>query len=238
MNATESALVHCDYPTTANPNPASFPGMIWGTNYTRTVSETLFTLFFGGKVFAPKCTIDNQNIQDWLQAHFISAVAALAKKISDAGDLFDECVIGWDSMNEPGDGMIGQKNIGVVPSDRQLKKGTTASPIQGMRLAMGQPQELVVWDFGALGPKKDGTKLIDPKGQRLWLKAEDEETRGGGKWGWKRGSEWEMGTCSKSNASSTVGRLYPVNSYADSVSLGTARRMGHQNRRPPPTRLL
>jgi hypothetical protein len=62
---------------------------------------------------------------------------------------------------------------------------------------MGQKQEVDVWDFGALGPKKNGTKVIDPKGRKLWLSAKEEETRGGGKWGWKRGQEWEMGTCSK-----------------------------------------
>jgi hypothetical protein len=198
MNATEAALVHCDYPTAENPRPSSFPGMIWGTNYTRLVSETVFTLFFAGKTFAPKCIIDDINIQDYLQSHYFNAVGALAKKIKEAGGLYEECVIGWDSMNEPGEGLIGQKDVGVVPSDRQLKKGTTASPIQGMRLGMGQKQEVVVWDFGALGPKQSGTKVIDPKGQKLWLSQEDEATRGGGKWGWKRGKEWEMGTCSMS----------------------------------------
>jgi hypothetical protein len=170
--------------------------MIWGTNYTRLLSETVFTLFFGGKIFAPKCTIDNKNIQDYLQEHFLNAVGALGKRISDAGELYDSCVIGWDSMNEPGEGLIGQRDIGVVPSDRQLKKGNTASPIQGMRLGMGQKQEVDVWDFGGLGPKKNGTKVIDPQGRKLWLSAEDEATRGGGKWGWKRGEEWEMGMCS------------------------------------------
>lgn len=211
MNATAGALVHCDYPTSDDPHPAQFPGMIWGTNYTRAVCETIFTLFFGGKVFAPKCVIDGKNIQDWLQDHFIGAVAALAKRISDAGGLYDECVVGWDSMNEPGEGMIGQKDIGIVPADRQLKKGTTTSPIQGMRLGMGQKQEVVIWDFGALGPKQNGTQVIDPKGRRLWLSAADEQTRGGGKWGWKRGDEWEMGTCSKFGSSPfTSWRIGPL----------------------------
>jgi len=175
--------------------------MIWGTNYNRLFSETVFTLFFGGKVFAPKCVIDGKNIQDYLQEHFLNSVGALAKRIADAGGLYESCVIGWDSMNEPGEGLIGQKEIGIVPKDRQLKKGPTASSIQGMKLGMGEKQELDVWDFGGLGPKKSGTQIVDPKGRKVWLSAEEEETRGGGKWGWKRGEEWEMGTCSMSHQS-------------------------------------
>jgi len=196
-----AALVHCDWPTKADPHPSAFPGMIWGTNYNRLFSETVFTLFFAGRVFAPKCIIDGKNIQDYLQEHFLNAVGALAKKISDAGGLYESCVIGWDSMNEPGEGLIGQRDIGSVPKDRQLKKGPTASPIQGMKLGMGEKQELDVWDFGGLGPKKSGTQVVDPKGRKVWLAAEEEESRGGGKWGWKRGKEWEMGTCSTSNPS-------------------------------------
>lgn len=94
---------------------------IWSTNYQRTVSQTIFTLFYGGRDFAPLCIIDGVNIQDYLQSHFNNAMVELAKKIRDAGDLLDECVIGWDSMNEPGEGLIGYLDIGVIPKTQALK---------------------------------------------------------------------------------------------------------------------
>lgn len=173
--------------------------MIWGTNYTRLANQTIWTLFFAGKEFAPKCIIDGKNIQDWLLAHYLDAVGMVAKKIADAGDLYDECIIGWDSLNEPGEGYVGLKDLGVVSPNQQLKKGSTPTPFEGMRLGMGEAVPIAMWDFGPLGPRQNGTQVYDPKGAKLWLSKEDDIARGGGKWGWKRGESWEMGTCSESS---------------------------------------
>ncbi|WWC87645.1 uncharacterized protein L201_002535 [Kwoniella dendrophila CBS 6074] len=196
LTPTASAYIHCEWPNAENPKPEEFPAMIWGTNYTRLAGQTIWTMFFAGKTFAPKCIIDGKNIQDYLQDHFIDSCGELAKKIqTDAPDLLDECIIGWDSINEPGEGLIGHEDLSKIPDEQQLKKGPTPTPIQGMKLGMGQPQEVQIWNFGAMGPYRGGHELIDPKGKKLWLSKEDEVTRGGGKWGWTRGDSWELGTC-------------------------------------------
>lgn len=197
MVPTSGVLLQSEYPSKENAKPKTFPQMIWATNYTHLVSQTIWTLFFAGKTYAPKCIIDGVNIQDYLQSHFIDAVSALAKKVAAAPGLHEEIVIGWDSMNEPGMGMVERKNLAEIPAEQQLKKGPSPTPFEGMRLGMGQAVEVDVWDFGQLGPSKSGRLMIDPKGTRVWLKAEDEQMRGGGKWGWKRGDEWELGTCSE-----------------------------------------
>jgi hypothetical protein len=172
--------------------------MIWGTNYARLLAMTTFTFFFGGKTYAPKCIIDGQNIQDWLQSHYINAYGQLAQRIMAAGDLADSTVIGWDSMNEPHHGMIGIHDLNVLSEEgtSQLKKGPTPTPVQSFRLGMGETQSVDNWEFGSFGPKKNGTVTIDPKGVRLWAKAEQEDENGvHPRWGWRRDPGWRLDTC-------------------------------------------
>jgi hypothetical protein len=198
ITATQAAILHNEYPEPANPEPAKLPAMIWGTNYARAASQTLFTLFFAGRDFAPKCIIDGVNIQDYLQSRYIAAVAHLAMRLRDAGGLLDECVIGWDSLNEPFEGLCGVEDITVVPKHQQLKKGSTPTPFQSMRLAMGEAQTCEYWDFGSFGPRRNGSVTIDPEGVRLWVDpdlADEDENGVSVRWGWKRDPGWQLGIC-------------------------------------------
>lgn len=176
--------------------------MIWGTNYHRFASQTIFTLFFAGRDYAPLCIIDGVNIQDWLQRHFINACGVLADAIKAAGDLYDSCIIGWDSINEPGEGFLGLHDLNVIPAHQSLKKGTCPTPAQGIRLASGIPQTVENWAFGALGPKRDGYVTIDPAGRTVWADPGTEEDVGDGsgdhvneRWGWRRSASWPLGRC-------------------------------------------
>lgn len=184
--ATEAAIVQNTYH-----DPDSFPKMIWSTNYFRLAAGTIFTLFFAGKDFAPKCIIDGVNIQDYLQTHFVNACAHLAKRIHEAGDLENEVVIGWESMNEPNRGMVGYQHITVIPKEHPLKKGTCPTMWQTFLTGMGRACEIETWEMGGLGPYKTGTTLIDPKGEIAWLPADYDDT----KYGWKRDPQWKLGEC-------------------------------------------
>ena len=197
FTATQAAIVHSEYPTPIEPKPAELPAMIWSTNYGRLASQTLFTLFFAGREFAPKCIIDGQNIQDYLQAHYIAAMAQLADRIRDACDLLEECVIGWDSMNEPFEGFCGYADLNTVPTKQgsTLKKGPFPSPAQSLRLGMGTAQTVDNWTFTSMGPKREGTVTIDPEGKKLWADPESEPDGLHPKWGWKRDPGWKLGTC-------------------------------------------
>lgn len=230
MADTYGALIHCEWPTPTDPKPATFPGMIWGTNYTRMVSQTVFTLFYAGKIFAPKCIIDGKNIQDYLQEHFFAAIEKLAEKIAAEPGLYDECVIGWDSMNEPGEGMVGHPDINKTHPSVQLKKGPMPSPLEGMRMGMGEAVDIDDWYFGPLGPTKSKKARIDPKGVRLWLDEKGEKERGGGRWGWKRDPGWKLNECSTSLPISCPSAL--------TSSLGSTWPMGSSNRPRPETPVL
>lgn len=174
--------------------------MIWSTNYGKLVCQTMFTLFYAGNDFAPRCIIDGKNIQDWLQDHYFAAIGELAERIRDAGDLLDECVIGWDPMNEPFEGFCGWPDLNLNPTKQgsTLRKGSCPTPAQSLRLGMGQPQTVDHFSWGPFGPRKDGTVTVDPAGRSLWATREElgeDEAGNNTRWGWTRGTQWEVGTC-------------------------------------------
>ncbi|GJJ11756.1 hypothetical protein Clacol_005994 [Clathrus columnatus] len=199
FSQTATAILHHEYPNTESPDPASLPAMLWSTGYGRLVAQTMFTLFWGGKTYAPKCIIDDMNIQDWLQQHYIDAFGILADKILEAGGLVDECIIGWDSLNEPFAGYCALADLenGSTSHGASLKKGIQPTIIQNLCLGMGMKQVVEHWDFGSFGPKRDGEVEIDPKGVKAWMTLEEADEVGGvsTKWGWKRHADWELGTC-------------------------------------------
>ena len=192
---TQAAFIQAEWPTAHDPDPSDFPDMLWATNYTRLAAATLSVLFFAGKHFAPRCIIDGVNIQDWLQSHYLNACRQLLQKVVDAGDLVEECVIGWDSINEPNQTYIGLQSISSIPDSWRLKKGPMPTPIQSFRLGAGQAQTVENWVFGAMGPKRSGSVTVDPNGTLAWLTEDEDRLQGGSKWGWNRDDAWPLGQC-------------------------------------------
>ncbi|KAL3463022.1 glycoside hydrolase superfamily [Aspergillus heterothallicus] len=183
---TQAALVQNTWDT-----PAEFPKMIWATNYTRLVCQTMFTLFWAGRDFAPKAVIDDVNIQDYLQSHFIAACKHFAQRIHDAGDIENEVVIGWESLNEPQRGLIGYQDISVIPPEQQLQLGTSPTAFQAILTGSGRACEEATWGFGGFGPYQSGRELIDPEGETAWLPVTYDDT----KYGWNRDPSWKLGEC-------------------------------------------
>lgn len=185
---TEAALVQNTYDI-----PAEFPKMIWSTNYTRALCQTIFTLFWAGRDFAPKAIIDGVNIQDYLQNHYIAACKHLAQKIHDAGGLEHDVVIGWESLNEPNRGLVGVQDISIIPPEQQLQLGTSPTAFQAMLTASGRACEVTTWGFGSFGPYQTGRELVDPEGVSAWLQPEGAEIDK--KYGWSRDPGWKLGEC-------------------------------------------
>ncbi|QDS71373.1 hypothetical protein FKW77_002635 [Venturia effusa] len=186
FDVTEAAIVHNTFA-----DPAAFPKMIWATNYTRLACQVMFTIFFAGKEFAPKAIIDGKNIQDYLQDHFMAACKHLAKRIHEAGDLENEVVVGWESLNEPNRGLIGYQDLTKIPSEQKLQKGTSPTVWQAILTGSGRACEIDAWEFGGMGPYKAGSVLVDPAGVSAWLPADHDDN----KYGWKRDPGWKLGEC-------------------------------------------
>ncbi|KAF2858864.1 glycoside hydrolase family 5 protein [Piedraia hortae CBS 480.64] len=182
---TQSALVQNTWE-----KPAEFPKMAWATNYWRLACGTVMTLFFGGRIFAPKCAIDGKNIQDYLQSHFLNACKHLARRIHEAGDLHGQVVCGYETINEPNCGFLGNFDISQLPKNQNLKKYTCPTVWQAILTGSGRACEIDTYDFGSFGPYKNGKQLVDPKGVTTWL---DPSTWDDFKYGWKRSEEWKLG---------------------------------------------
>lgn len=174
-------------------DPQNAPKMLWPTNYYRSICQTMFALFFGGKRYAPKCRLNGENIQDFLQKHFLNACLRLYKAIEQAG-LMEDCVFGVETMNEPSPGIIGTPDITKIPDNQNLRLSTTPTAFESMLLATGHAQRVENYEFGSLGPRFKHHKVIDPKGVSAWLNAEElkeADTR----YGIKRSEEWTPGRC-------------------------------------------
>ncbi|KAG5372053.1 putative glycosyl hydrolase [Yarrowia sp. C11] len=184
---TQSALVQNLWE-----NPSKFPKMIWSTNYQKLACQVMFTLFFAGNHFAPKCIINGVNIQDYLQGCFLAAKKHLAERIAEDQHLVENVVIGWESVNEPNHGLIGYENINEIPDSQKLRLGPTPTAFECMRTGMGETVEVDNYEFGPFGATKNGSVVIEPKGTLAWLK---DFSKWDEVYGWTRGPEWQPAMC-------------------------------------------
>ncbi|SCU78981.1 LAMI_0A06832g1_1 [Lachancea mirantina] len=195
--STEAAILHNFYidPATGEEREP-YPKMLWPTNYNRLAAQTMFTLFFGGKQIAPKCVVNGQNIQDYLQDRFIEAILTFyARLIKKAPELVEKnCVIGLETINEPSCGYFCDPDLSQIPKSRKLKRGTTPSGFQSFMLGEGIATEVPTYEISIFGPRKTGTKLIDPQGESAWL-SKEERNQIDKVHGWIRSDEWEAGKC-------------------------------------------
>jgi hypothetical protein len=138
-----------------------FPRMIWPTNGGKLAAATMFTLFFGGNDFAPRTTVDGEPAQEFLQRHYIGAVRRVAERLAGLSN-----VVGYDTMNEPLPGYIGCVDLAAPWGQITLGDGPT--PLQGMALGSGIPQDVGVWEFGAFSIRRRGSRLMNTGRVRAW----------------------------------------------------------------------
>ncbi|KAG0308193.1 hypothetical protein BGZ98_008701 [Dissophora globulifera] len=187
---TNAAIVHNLYE-----DPDNFPKMVWATNYNKLAAATMFTLFFGGSTFAPDCIVDQMNIQDYLQMHYIKSYMALAEYITAQHGIEDDVVIGYDTLNEPSAGWIGVEDVTKLPHHQELKKDSTPTPLEAMILGQGYMQTVEFWVSSFFGPKRKGSKTIDPEGVPAWLSKEQRDEKDK-RFGWKRSADFpKAGEC-------------------------------------------
>ena len=143
----------------------SYPQMSWGSNYRMPANAIMWTLFFAGPAFAPGFQVDGVNVGTYLQNHYLGAMREVAKRVAGLPH-----VIGFDTLNEPGSGMIGQR----LEQRRGLLRGPTWSPLDALAVASGIPRELPLIE--------GGSKTVNPRGVSIWLDGASDPFLDGGVW--------------------------------------------------------
>lgn len=154
IHPSGAAIVH-------NIHGDPYPKMVWSTNYQKLAAATMFTLFFGGRDFAPNFHIAGIQIQDYLQEHYINSILKIVERLKN----YDH-VIGYDSLNEPSSGWIGHPDL--RENHGQLKLGEMPTPWQSILLGDGRQQEVEIWKIRMLGLRLTDWKMINQKEVRAW----------------------------------------------------------------------
>ncbi len=151
------------------------PRMIWPANESKLATGTMFTLFFGGNDFAPETRIESEPVQEYLQRHYIDAVCHLARRLKDL-----PCVIGYDTLNEPGKGFIGWEDLRLPGGN--VKVGPMPSPYQSMLLGSGYSQAVEVWETSRSGFRRTGSCIMNEKRANAWRPGKESLWREHGVW--------------------------------------------------------
>jgi hypothetical protein len=168
FHETGAAIVH---QTHGDP----FPRMIWPTNIGKLAAATMFTLFFGGGVFAPRTRIDGDPVDEYLQRHYINAMVKAAEALSGLDN-----VVGYDTMNEPLSGYIGLQDLNQAGGMVHL--GPTPTALQGMLLGAGMPQSVPVIGLSPFGERVLRNETLNPEARKAWLPGRDCIWRENGIW--------------------------------------------------------
>jgi len=148
---------------------AAYPQMSWGSNYRLPANGIMWTLFWAGRTITPAFNIDGQNIQDLLQGAYLGAMDQVARRVADLPN-----VLGFDTLNEPGTGWIGERlsyrHLGPSPENPVWARvGPALSPLDALAVARGLSVEVPVLarnGTGATGVA--GAQVINPHGVSIW----------------------------------------------------------------------
>ena len=143
----------------------SYPQMSWGANYRMPANAIMWTLFFAGEAFAPSALIEGRNVGTYLRDHYLGSMRAVAERVAGLPH-----VIGFDTLNEPGSGWIGQR----LDERRGLLRGLAWSPLDSLAVASGIRCTLPLLE--------GGERLVNPQGVSIWREGVADPFRLAGVW--------------------------------------------------------
>ncbi|MDR2731253.1 MAG: cellulase family glycosylhydrolase [Treponema sp.] len=145
-----------------HPDGDPFPKMIWPSNYNRYAAATMFTLFFAGNTYAPQFQIEGENVQDYLQNHYIAAFRHARRRLKNCG-----AIEGWGVINEPHYGYIGHRNIEQM-GEHLIPIGPRPSPWQSICAASGYSVKVPVYSMNSFGKHIKDHEIFNPEGVSIF----------------------------------------------------------------------
>ena len=136
--------------------------MMWPSNYNRYAAATMFSLFFGGRYYAPDLSVDGENIQDWLQGRYIAAFRHCFRRLKNCA-----AIAGWGIMNEPHYGFIGSGDLGRAENP-MVPTGPRPSPWDTMRAASGHAVDVAVYSASSMGRRFERYETFNAEGLSLF----------------------------------------------------------------------
>ncbi len=158
-------------------DPKAYPAMYWDNNNVRLASATMWTLFFGGKDFAPSCKIEGKNVQEYMQMHYFNSVREVAVRVKDFPS-----VIGFDTLNEPKQGWIEQYVDGGEKEGFSEILGHDFAPIDAMAIAAGIPREVGYREIKGVGIKETRRDMLNIDKVSCWFEDAEDIWRREGVW--------------------------------------------------------
>ena len=143
-------------------NGAAFPRMMWPGNYNRYAAATMFTLFFAGKTFAPNLELEGEQVQDWLQNHYLAAFRHCYRRLKSCTAL-----AGWGVMNEPHYGFTGHQDL-TQAENPMVPVGPRPSPWDAIRAASGYPADVPVYSAISMGRRAERYETLGSEGLSLF----------------------------------------------------------------------
>jgi hypothetical protein len=147
-----------------------YPTMSWSQNARRPANGIMWTLFFAGRDFAARLLIDGLNVQDYMQEHYFGAQREIARRVRGMPN-----VIGFDSLNEPMPGWIGQRlsyrHLGPGEDNpHRAAPGIAWSPLDGLLVSHGISRAVPLLEFDrasrTIVAKREQT--MNPKRISIW----------------------------------------------------------------------
>ena len=163
-----------------NPNnPKAYPHLHWSSNAVRFANGTMWTLFFGGRDFAPSCKIDGMNVQDYFQQHYIKSIKQIAIRVKE-----NPYIIGFDTLNEPEQGWIEKRLDGVGAEKLTDDLGYAFTPIDAILTGSGYTRVVGYKEIKRLGVKETRRDELNKTKVSCWLESAEDI--------WKKEDVWGL----------------------------------------------